>query len=322
MVMINDHPCIPKTITPNSVWEGLVVLLSVSLVFWTILMGIFIDPSWALLWSLFITLLGSGVAISSGTITEDIVDFHGVLLFNPWAKKRRVLFQGFSFKLPWEKIEHNDEGNVVLTSLVRAISTTETKNCTTIDPAVAMDATLTIHLRIKIKGVSPEQAAENFIRFRDIKEDSLTGIIRSEVEKMFAEYYAENKKDNLLKPHVVQQAVCGDPDNQEIIREMERKYGVEIGIVLSSSKADKATQDMMRAPAMTDALVESISKLKAIGVEPEPARRTAMTLDPNNNYTEESFNLNVNVDAPDLKNMTHVNFVGAPIPTKRKGGQS
>jgi hypothetical protein len=70
---------------------------------------------------------------------------------------------------------------------------------------------------------------------------------------------------------------------------------------------------------MAEALYLAIQKLVAGGMEPDAARRAALILDPNNDYTEER--LDWHVSAPDFRNLTHVNIVGAPVPTGSKKGK-
>jgi len=311
---------IPQTITPLSVWVGNGILLFVIWATVTVLLVPF-SEEWAPTWGLFVTFLTLGIAIYSGIITQEIVDFHGVLLFNPWARTRRVLFQGLSFKLPWEKVEEDGNGNIVLTSLMRTISSKETKGHPSKDPAVTMEAALLIHLKINISGTS-EQAAENFVRFRGvIKEEALTEVVRATIEKMFAEYYAEHEMQDLLKPNVIQEAVMGDQKNKDVIKAMEEKYGSSIGVVLESSKANKATQDMMRTPAMASALAVAIKKLiDDGGMDPEPARRAALLLDPNTDYKEDREEYHITLDAPDLQHLTNLRDVNiVPVGALGKG---
>ena len=307
---------IPRTITSKAVWGWNITLLFISYVICSLLLSPFFKEGNNWLAGGLIALLGLGIAIFSGIITEEIPDFHGVLLFNPWARTRRVLFPGLSLKLPWEKVEHENSGAVVLTSLVRTVSTKETKTHPTNDPAENMETSLLIHMRVNTLS-SDEEAAENFIRFRSIKEEALIEIVRVEAEKMFAEYYGGQEMEDLLKPHVIQEKVLKLEDNDKKIKEMENKNGVSIGIVLESSKPDLATQNMKRTPAMAEALDSAIKKLVAGGMDPELAGRRAMILDPTNDYSEERFDLHIN--APDLKNLQHASFMG--FGEKGKGGK-
>ena len=306
----NEAVEIPKTITPKLVWLGIGAL---AFLVWVICTLTLTSEKVGL----FLTFIALGAAIFSGVIAVDIVDFHGVLVFDPWRKKRRVFFSGLHFKLPWEKTEEDGSGNIVLTSLVRTVSSKETKPHPTNDPAAVVEASLLIHIRVNVSGVSAQEAADNFIRFRSIKEEALTEIVRVEIEKMFAEYYGTKEVKELLKPHVIQEAVLNFTDenrvriNAEKIKDMEKKYGISIGVVLESSKPDKATQDMMRTPAMADALNVAIDKLRK-NMEPDEARRSAMILDPNTDYTEERFDLHVT----GLENARDITMIDP-----RKGGK-
>ena len=309
---------IPKTITPGSVWGWNITLFFIGWVICSILLSPFFKAN--LLVGGLIAILGLGIAIYSGIITEEIPDYHGVLLFNPWARTRRVLFPGLSFKLPWEKVETDNSGAVVLTSLVRTISTKETKVHPTNDPAENMETSLLIHMRINTI-CSDKEAAENFVRFRSVKEEALKEIVRVEAEKMYAEYYGGQEMENLLKPHAIQEAVTGTTklekeDDEESrkknrvkIEEMEKKNGVSIGVVLESSKPDLATQNMKRTPAMAEALASAMKKLEDGGMtDPDMRRRAALLLDPNTDYTERKYS--IEIDAPHLTNLRDVTVLG------------
>jgi hypothetical protein len=316
---------VQKTVTPFSVWTWIGFLTILVWGIWTLILT-------SEKGGLFLTLITLGVAISSGVIAVEIVDWHGVLIFNPWAKSRRVLFSGLHVKLPWEKVEEDGNGKIVLTSLMRTISSKETKPHPTNDPAENMETSLLIHIRVNTSGTS-EDASDNFIRFRSIKEEALTEIVRVEVEKMFADYYGGQEMEALLKPHTIQEDVLGlseiniegtdeekerkkkDEENRKKnrvkIKEMEKKYGVSIGVVLESSKPDKTTQDMKRTPARAEALNTAIAKLVKGGMDHDQARRAALILDPNTNYSEERFDLHVK----GLENARDITMLGDP----RKG---
>lgn len=323
----NEVLGIQKTITPGSVWAGVVAL---NLLVWAICAMVLQAP----VWSMFLTLIALGIAIFSGMIAVDIVDWHGVLIFNPWAKSRRVLFSGLHVKLPWEKVEEDGDGNIVLTSLVRTISSKETKPHPTNDPAEVVETSLLIHIRVNSSGtpdepLTPQEAADNFVRFRSIKEEALTEIVRVEIEKMFAEYYGSQEMEALLKPHVIQEAVLnlegenGIKTNDAKIKEMEKKYGVSIGVVLESSRPDKATQDMKRTPAIAEALQTARHKLMEIGPKGEApltkdeAHRASLLLDPNSDYTERK----IDIAIKGLENARDITVLGGLGDDSKKGGK-
>lgn len=303
---------IPKTITPISVWWWNTVISSI--IFFVLWLPL--GPFWATVF----TLLGFAATIAVGIIAVDIDDYEGALLFNPFSKKRRAIFPGLHFKLPWEHIEYEDEAKTKkATSLKRLVSSEGVDNYPTNDPAENMEGNLKVHMRINTSGTAA-QAADNFIRFRSIDEHALMVIVRGEIVKMFGAYYVINEMESLLDPKKIQEEVLANQVNKDKIEQIEKHWGISIGVVLESSDPDKATKDMKRTPSMTEALLKSRKRMIEEGVEEDLAHRTSLLLDPNTDYTETKFDLEIK--APDLKNLQHVSIV--PLggnPGAGKGGK-
>jgi hypothetical protein len=300
---------IPKTITPIRVWS-LNILLIVAL--WALLLFPF-GP----LWSFLITGITLGILITSGVIATDTPDWHGALVFDPIFKTRRAIFPGLSFKLPWEIREKVDDKDFI--DLRRIISSKVEKEHPTNDPAENMKVSLLIHMRLVTIGITPEQAAKNLINFSSITEIALTSLVQAEAEKMFGTYYAGEEMEDLLDLGKIQKAILEVTKNMERIMELEKNYGISIGFVLSASNPDDATKALKKTPAIAEALSKAIEKLTSKGMDPELARRAALILDQSNDYNEERFDLNI--AAPDLKNLQHVSFMGLGKDVNKKGGK-
>jgi hypothetical protein len=270
-------------------------------------------------WSAFTSLLILAATVGADLTAVEGVDYHGFLLFNPLNKTRRAIFPGLHQKLPWETMEEGSQE-----SLRQVVASEGPENFPTNDPAENMVAKLTIHKRMDVSG-TPEQAAANFIRFHSIDKDSLTKVVRKEILKMFSTYYAQNEMEDLLNPHVIQDAVLNDPANREIIEGMEKRWGISIGVILETSEPDKDTKDMKRTPARAEAMRTAMRKLMAkdkdgnAGLDVEKARRGALSLDETAEFREEFTSFEVKVDAPDLKNLHDVNII--PPGTLGKRGE-
>jgi hypothetical protein len=310
MTPVNTHGDeikIPKTITPLGVWIWNAIIFGA---FWTVLLWEFGCPTF---WSTILTLLGIVISVHYNGITIEGVDYHGFLLFNPLTKKRRVIFPGLHPKLFWESFE---EGS--LTSLRRIIESEGEQSLPTNDPAENMVAHLTIHKRVNVSG-TPQEAASNFIRFHSISDADLAKIVRKEIVRKLSAFYSTNEMEALLNANAIEEAVLSLPAVVDKIREMQYRWGIIIEVVLDSSNPDEATKAMKRTPAMAEALSTAIQKLVAGGMDPELARRAALILDPNTDYTEERFDLNIS--APDLKNLQHASFMGFGEGKDKKGGK-
>ncbi len=300
---------IPKTITPKPVWYCNILLI--------IALWILLSFPFGLLWSLLVTGITLGALVASGVIATDTPDWHGALVFDPIFKTRRAIFPGLSFKLPWEIREKIDEKD--FTDLRRIISSKVEKDHPTDDPAENMKVSLLIHMRLRTFEITSEEAAQNLIKFSSITESALTNLVQAEAEKMFGTYYARKEMESLLNLTKIQNAVLKVANNIKRISELEKNYGISIGFVLSASNPDDATKALKKTPAIAEALAKAIEKLTSKGMDPELARRAALILDQSNDYNEERFDLNI--AAPDLKNLKHVSFMGLGKDDKKKGGK-
>jgi len=303
---------IPVTIMPPDVG---VVILAIFGGIWLILYYLF-PSALGWFWSIFVTLLVLAWTVSADLTAIEGIDYHGFLLFNPLNKSRRVIFPGLHPKAPWEsKEEGSDE------SLRQVVASEGPENLPTNDPAENMIAKLTIHKRMDVSG-TPEEAAAKFIRFHSIDKDSLRKVVRKEVIKMFSAYYAVREMEVLLDPHAIQDAVLALPENAKTIRDMEVRWGISIGVILETSEPDKDTKDMKRTPARAEAMRTAMDKLTMEGpskLDPEKARRAALSLDETAEFREEFTSFEVKVDAPDLKNLHDVNII--PPGTLGKRGE-
>lgn len=294
---------IPKTITPGSVWGWNFFLFAM---LWTVLF-LFFGP----FWSTIITGIALGSAIWGGGIATEGKDFHGFLLFDPITKKRRVVFPGLHPKCFWEKVEEGSER-----SLRRVVESEGEQNFATNDPAENMLVNLAIHKRVNVSG-TPEQASDNFIRFHSIPPESLTKIVRRDIVRECSRYYSNKEMEALTNAGIIEDAILALPATKTVIEDLETRWGVSVGIVLDSSRADDATKAMKRTPAMAEALATAMEKLDRQVTDPDMRRRIVMILDPNNDYKEERIDLNI--QAPDLKNLQHVSII--PPGTMGKGGK-
>ncbi len=349
----NTHNEVPRTEPKAGVFFGNIVALGMTWAVASIILLPFFEIPQNFLWGLSITGIVFGVLIATGGFAITVPDWYGVLVFDPLSKSRRVVFAGFNFKLLWEQLESG------LTDLKREISSgdkdTEIEKFPTDDPAEVMEAKIIIYFQLDTHG-TPAQASANFIRFRSIEEHALMVIVRQAFVKMFGQYYATHEMEELLNCNKIQKEVeaLEDPTNRTKIYDLvksglEHKYGIHIGVILSSSKPDEATKNMKRTPAMAEALRDARIKLMSPhklkdkagnpikddkgddivipGMTKEEASRASLLLDPNTDYTEKKETFEVNIDAKGVQNMRHVSFTpgfvggGARDNNAKKGGK-
>lgn len=322
---------IPDTITPISVSISNIILFGV---IWVV-MFFFLN--------IFLASIATGLILAAsiwfGGIADEEVDYHGHQLFNWFTKKRRVIFPGLHQKVFWESMEEGSRE-----SLRRIVSSKGEENLPTNDPAENMKIHLTIHKRMNI-GVSSnkdkqkikdlirrwwinnfkggfeedKQAADNFNRFHSIDAESLADIVRKEIVKKFSGYYGKKEMEDLINADEVQRNMFNETEKsiKEKIKELQKRWGISIGVILDTSNPDEETRAMKKTPAMAEALAAAMKKLEKEVADPDMRRRIAMILDPNNDYTEERFDLHI--DAPDLKNLQHASFMGFGDRKDKKG---
>ncbi len=299
---------IQKTIMPKPVlWWNIVLFLVIGVILFLLFGSLF--------WGIVLMLLSFAASVFFGLIAEEVVDFHAILLLDPFKKGRRVIFPGLHPKLPWEELEEGSKR-----SLRQVISSVGEENLPTNDPAENMKVHLTVHLRVDVSG-TPKEAAENFVRFHSIEPETLKAVVRKEIVKMFSKYYAEHEMESLLDANKIQNDVCANNDSK--IKELATRWGVSIGIILDTSNPDEETKKLKRTPARAEALLKSTEILKrkgedGTGLETEQAHRSALLLDETAEYSEERFVLDIS--APDLKNLHDVSLIPPGTFGKGKGG--
>lgn len=284
---------VPETITKSSVYSGIAFLFFLSF----LLLYVIFPFTWAGI----VAIVIFGIVTMSGVVAEDVDDWHGAIVFNHWARTRRVMFAGFHWKLPWESPEE-------LHSLKREVSSEGVENLATNDPAEKMDVSLLIHIRLDTSG-SPEEAAKKFVRFNSVEDHHLNTIIRTEVLNLFGQYYGKCEMEALTKLVEIQKAVLEDPDASQRMGELQEKYGCHIGVVLKKSVPDEVTRQYKTTPARAEALKTALETLKSAGLNEEQARKAALLLDPNADFTETHTDWDVKLDAPDLKNLRNFSMI-------------
>ncbi len=313
----------PETLTPDGLVGKLVVMFLVAGVLFGLLLFLFLENWTSLVWGFIVIGVGFGMMILSGVIALNIDDWHGVEVFNPLAKTRRVIFPGLHPKLPWETVGEPK-------SFRRSISSSETETFATNDSAESMKAKIVIHMRLMTlvypdgKRVPPEEAARNFIRFHSVDEQDLAEIVRVKIVRMFAQHFGSSEMEELLKVEGVEHAVVNNPDNKKEIDKLEEKYGSDIVVELESSNPDEDTRQLKRAPARAEAIRKASETLRegGKGVNAGRAHLSAMLLDGSAKISEDRLKVDLDISAPDLQNLRTASVVIGAVPgvTGKKGG--
>ncbi len=289
---------IPSTKTPNDVYSILIATVLVSLLFFGSLLGI---------WGIMI--VGLILAFTTQYYTESTIPaFHAGILKNSFTGKMRVLFPGVNFKLPWEEAQEK--------TIDLRIELTEPSKPETYD---SLDAEMTVTcvstFRPDLTECFGEDVGEKILLFSSFEPKAIQEKGKALFSMLLSDYYASKQGKDLLKKEEINNTVFGTETNPNIkILNFEKRHGVEVTVRLTDSDFSKAAQKFRDMISGADSIDKAINKLVSGGMERSKAEKMVklMNLD---GYTEKDINLNVN--APDLKNLRDVTMLGSANDEKK-----
>ena len=295
---------IPKTKTPLSVILTLLVMSTALGIFLNFLIGI-----WGII-ILFVFL-----AFSTSLYTEGGVPaFHALILVNSITGEMRAVFPGLNPKLPWEDAQ-KDGNKKKYIDLRTELS--DVCNETYASKTTLMETRYIYTLKIDLSGDNP---GENVVKYSNFEPDMIKRNGRSLFSMLLSDYYGKEEGEELLNKAKINQSVFGSEENKTSdLLKFEKKHAVKVSVRLEDSDRDKASQKFRDMISGAESIGESIEKLTAKGMERSEAEKIVKLLN-TEGYTEKG--LNLNVDAPDLKNLQHVSILGTGNNTdkdKKKG---
>jgi hypothetical protein len=161
--------------------------------------------------------------------------------------------------------------------------------------------------------VSGDKAGEKVIRYASFEGEAIKQGCRAYFSRTLSDYFADRKGEDLLHKAQINKDLFGPGG----LRKVQKEYGVIAKITLEDVDFDERAQkfrDMVSGAESFDKALEIL--INRLGKE--EGTRVAKLLN-----LEGVTEWNLNVHAPDLKNLSHVNFVGAPGTSsgnKKKGG--
>jgi hypothetical protein len=293
---------IPKTETPDDIIAILLLMaIGMSIILVSLIGIIFSSFLIGICVGLFISFLviGYNTALFS---KSNVPPFHTLILINTFTGKMRVIFPGVNWKLPWEKPQ--DKGLIDLRVDLKEVceetydskngARMETKYVYTIKPDYSNDS-----------NGSPE---EKILCFASFEQSAIKTKGRALFSMLLSDYYGKNEGNALLNKSIINEAVFGTESSPNpFILDFEKKHAVEVSVRLEDSDWDAQTLKYRETVAGAESLAEAIEKLTAKGVSQEQAEKFAKLLNFKEGYKEEDFNLNI--AAPDLKNLTNVSIM-------------
>lgn len=289
---------IPKTETPIDVYVIMVIFFSVPLVILSSMFGLI---------GLGISLILSG-ALSPLFMADTIASFHSIGLIDSITGDMRTLFPGINFKKPWEREEHGDDGKKKYTDLRVELGEPCDETYQAIDGVMLVKYVYTIKVDISYDGyLSP---GEKVIKFNSSEKEIIKRKGRALVSSIISDYYGKEIQNNLKDKNKITKVVSSL--NKEDIEEYEKDFCVKLTFRIEDSDFDKETQKFKDAISQAKSFNEAVQILVDGGMDRVRAeKKVAQML--GLQYKEED--LNINIAAPDLKNLQNVSIVG-------RGGKS
>lgn len=298
---------VPKTKTP----EGII---------WTL-----IAISGVLVLSLFLSLGKWGIMISCIILASttkyytfsNMPTYHAVILLNSWSGVMRVVFPGINLKLPWEKHHEVVDLKVDLREVCEETYASK-------DSLMYVKYVYTI--RVDTTNSYNSTPEEKILTFCSFEKDAIKSKGRAIFSQLLSDYYGLYSGEDLIKQGkktITEEVFRPDGSPHSKITEFEKEHGSNISVTLEDSDFDPETQKFRSMVSGANSVNDAIKKLMApppegSGMSKEQALRIVKLLN-TSGYTEQDFNLNVK--APDLKNLQNISMVGVPGINKGKGGQ-
>jgi hypothetical protein len=124
--------------------------------------------------------------------------------------------------------------------------------------------------------------------------------------RLLSDHYGENPGENLLKKGAIENAVFHH--NAEIL-EFQNDHGVRASVHLEDSDFDKKTQEYRNMIVGAKSYGEAVQKLVEVGkMSQEKAEGIIKLMNLSSNVSES--NVNIAIEAPDLRNMQSINITG------------
>ncbi|HUC88518.1 MAG TPA: hypothetical protein VMR49_00615 [Candidatus Paceibacterota bacterium] len=311
---------VPSTKTP----EYIVPILLAIMIGLGILLCLFLGlGKWGLL------ILLACLASTTSLYTEsNIPAFHAIIILNIFTGKMRTAFSGVNFKLPWEKVQHEAEEKKYIDLRVDLKEVCEETYASS-DALMEVKYVYTIRPDISEDDEDEKDAGEKILLFSSFEPSAIKSKGRALFSMLLSDYYGRNPGEKLLNKALINKEIFGDDEQKpkQPILEFEKNHGVQVTVRLEDSDFDKATQkfrDMISgAKSIDQAIVALMTDTKLPdgtiikGMERPQAEKVVklMNLD---GYKEQDFNLNVT--APDLKNVRDITVLGG-LAEEKKGGK-
>lgn len=244
-----------------------------------------------------VVLLVGGLALSTNLFTNGIPAFNAGILINLINGKMRVIFPGINWKLPWEKESQLIDVRVELKEVLKETYPSQ-------DAKMEVEYIYTIRPNISNKhGMDPVTA---ILLYSSFEPEAIKAKGKGLFSMMISDHYGKNTSNNLLDKSSINNELFEKDDSCKI-KEFEEKHGCEIHVLIKDSDPVKEAQKFRDMVSGAKSINLAIKELIDGGMSKEEAERMVKLMNLEN-YSENDFNLNV--DAPDLRNLQNMTFMG------------
>ncbi|MDR3519579.1 MAG: SPFH domain-containing protein [Candidatus Pacebacteria bacterium] len=262
----------------------------------------FLDWGWY--WGVVLTLVV--LAFSVEIYTETVPGYFARILLNPWTRNQRTIFQGLSFKLPWESRTIDVDLKSELSDVCE--ETWATKG------GAMMDTKYVYLLR-------PARNPDAIITYASFEPNVVKRAARNLLTMMYSDYFGQHQPEDLLNKAAINKALFNEEkdggdkdyaDHRAMVCEFENKYGVDLSARIEDVDYDEATQKARDIITNAKSFDQAVDILMAPrNGQPGMSRENAEKVAKLANFPNVSEN-NWNFSVEGLDNLQHLNIVGIP----------
>ncbi len=287
----------PKTKTPLGV--RLLLLLIITILYF----GMFIFVDWVICLIVVSVILAATNTLYSVTTPA----YHCAIVLNVLTREKRVVYEGFSLLLPWEKLHK-------VIDLRFELAKECMKEFPTLDAKMIAEYIFTIRPCISIG--NPD---ENILRFASYEPTVIQKGSEGFYSQKFSDYYGKNSAKDLIDKEAICNSLFGDDGTAKAEEDIiKARYGIESAVRLVSSKWDQETQkfrDLISGAKSFDEAIGILMGKDGKKMSKDQAIRVAKLMNFPENVREDMYD--VKIDG--LSNLRHLNVVGG-LGNKKQGG--
>lgn len=239
----------PKTKTPKGVYGTLVgIAVLGGILLCTLFSSLVLDWGW--FWG--VVMMFGILGITTEVYTETVSGFHARILLNHLTGIQRTVFQGLSFKLPWETQTREIDLRIDLKEVCQ-------ETYASLDSMMKTRYVYTIRPNFS----DPNNAGENIILYASYEEDAIKQGGRACFSMSLSDYYGKKEGKDLLDKALINLEVFKKDPGKSLIQEFEDSHGAKVTVLLEDSDFDEAAQKARNTISAAKSIREAVDMLTA-----------------------------------------------------------